>query len=107
MSPATLAQDAAPTPMLLDAMSALNQRAEHVIQRLRASVFAPGEQKVVDLRFTISRTAEMVGRTPEAIRQAELDGRLPTPRIGENGRREGYTLAEVNHMRDEIGRAHV
>lgn len=103
MSPAALAQESAPTPMLLDAMTALNQRAEHVIQRLRASVFAPGEEKVVDLRFTISRTAEMVGRTPEAIRQAELDGRLPQPRIGENGRREGYTLAEVNLMRDVFG----
>lgn len=103
MSPAALAHEAPATPMLLDAMSALNQRAEHVIQRLRASVFAPGEEKQVDLRFTISRTAEMVGRTTEAIRQAELEARLPPPRIGENGRREGYTLAEVNHMRDVFG----
>jgi chromosome partitioning protein len=103
MSSAALAQETAPSPMLLDAMSALNQRAEHVIARLRASVFAPGEVKVVDHRFSITRTAEMVSRTSEAIRQAELDGRLPAPRIGANGRREGYTLAEVNHMRDVFG----
>ena len=103
MPPSVLAQDTAPTPMLLDAMNALNQRAEHVIQRLRASVFAPGAEKVIDLRFPIGRAAEMAGRTPEAVRQAELDGRLPVPRIGENGRREGYTLAEVNHMRDVFG----
>jgi chromosome partitioning protein len=103
MSAVALAQETAPTPMLLDAMSALNQRAEHVISRLRASVFAPGEVKVVDHRFSITRTAEMVSRTSEAIRQAELDGRLPAPRIGANGRREGYTLAEVNHMRDVFG----
>lgn len=93
----------APQPMLLDAMSALNQRAEDVIGRLRASVFAPGETKVVDHRFTISRAAEMVGRTPEAIRQAETDGRLPPPRLGSNGRRDGYTLAEINTMRDVFG----
>jgi chromosome partitioning protein len=103
MTSAALAQEAAPTPMLLDAMTALSQRAENVIGRLRASVFAPGAEKVVDLRFTITRTAEMVGRTSEAIRQAELDGRLPAPRIGDNGRREGYTLAEVNQMRDVFG----
>jgi len=103
MSATALAQDAAPAPMLLNAMSALNNRAEHVISRLRASVFAPGEAKVVDHRFTITRTAEMVGRTSEAIRQAELDGRLPAPRLGANGRREGYTLEEVNHMRDVFG----
>ena len=56
MSATALAQDTAPTPMLLNAMSALNNRAEHVISRLRASVFAPGEVKVVDHRFTITRT---------------------------------------------------
>ncbi len=103
MSATAQAQDFAPTPMLLDSMSALNSRAEHVIARLRASVFAPGAEKVVDHRFAIGRTADMVGRTSEAIRQAELDGRLPTPRLGANGRREGYTLEEVNHMRDVFG----
>lgn len=89
--------------MLLDAMAALNQRAEDVIGRLRATVFAPGSEKIVDLRFTITRAAEMVGRSSEAIRQAEAEGRLPPPRLGANGRREGYTLSEVNHMRDVFG----
>ena len=103
MSLAVAAEDPGASPMLLDALDAINQRAAHVISRLRSSVFAPGEIKVVDHRFSITRTAEMVGRTAEAIRQAELDGRLPPPRIGANGRREGYTLAEVNHMRDVFG----
>jgi len=87
-------------PILLDSLAGLNRRADDVIRRLRASVFAPGEEKLVDLRFTITRTAEMVGRTSEAIRQAEADGRLPAPRLGRTGRREGYSLAEVNQMRD-------
>ncbi|HKT54879.1 MAG TPA: AAA family ATPase [Caulobacteraceae bacterium] len=98
---ARAAQD--PGPVLLDAMTALNQRADDVIERLRATVFAPNHKKVLDLRFSISRAAEMVGRTPEAIRQAEADGRLPPPRMTETGRREGYTLAEVNLMRDAFG----
>ena len=92
----------APT-VLLAAMSALNDRADAVIRRLRATVFAPGEEKVVDLRFSITKAAEMVGRSSEAIRQAEADGRLPAPRLTANGRREGYTLAEVNAMRDLFG----
>ncbi len=83
-------------PVLLDSMVTLNDRAHAVIQRLRATVFAPGEQKVLDLKFTPGRAAEMVGRTTEAIRQAEADGRLPAPRLGPTGRREGYSLAEVN-----------
>ena len=92
----------APT-VLLAAMSALNDRAAAVIRRLRATVFAPGEEKVVDLRFSITKAAEMVGRSSEAIRQAEADGRLPAPRLTANGRREGYTLGEVNAMRDLFG----
>lgn len=90
-------------PILLDTLSALNDRAHEVIRRLRATVFAPGEEKVLDLRFPIGKAAEMVGRTPEAIRQAEADGRLPAPRMTPSGRREGYSLTEINTMRDLFG----
>jgi chromosome partitioning protein len=103
MSPAALAIEVPQGPVLLDAMTALNLRAENVIARLRETVFAPGAEKVVDLRFTITKSAEMVGRSPEAIRQAESEGRLPAPRLGANGRREGYSLSELNHMRDVFG----
>jgi chromosome partitioning protein len=92
-----------PGPMLIDAMSTLNSRAADVIARLRASVFQPNLTKILDQSFTISRTAKMVGRSPEAIRQAEADGRLPAPRISESGRREGYSLQDINHMRDVFG----
>ena len=74
-----------------------------MLERLRASVFAPDAQKTLDLRFTIGKAAEMVGRTTEAIRQAEADGRLPASRKATSGRREGYTLADVNAMRDLFG----
>lgn len=51
-------------------------------------------------RFPITRAAELVGRTPTAIREAEKDGRLPGVDRTATGRRVGYTLAEVNEMRD-------
>ncbi len=54
-------------------------------------------------RFTISRTAELVGRTQAAIRDAEKEGRLPTVARAANGRRVGYTLAEINQMRAVFG----
>ncbi len=103
MAKQALAESTASGPVLLAAMSALSDRAHDVITRLRATVFAPGEQKIVDLRFTVTKAAEMVGRTSEAIRQAEADGRLPAPRLSATGRREGYSLSEVNHMRDVFG----
>ncbi|HVK41204.1 MAG TPA: AAA family ATPase [Phenylobacterium sp.] len=103
MNTTALATEAATGPVLLDALTNLTNRADHVITRLRETVFAPGHEKVVDTRFPISKAAEMVGRTPEAIRQAEAEGRLPPPRMTESGRREGYSLAEVNAMRDLFG----
>ena len=103
MATAALAEAVQTGPVLLDSLSALNKRAEDVIRRLRASVFAPGEHKLVDLRFPITKAAEMIGRTSEAVRQAEADGRLPAPRLGATGRREGYSLGEINHMRDVFG----
>jgi chromosome partitioning protein len=54
-------------------------------------------------RFSISRTAQLVGRTAAAIREAEKDGRLPTVARTESGRRIGYTLAEINQMRAVFG----
>ena len=103
MAIAALAETRPTGPILLDSLVGLNRRADDVIRRLRASVFAPGDEKRVDLKFTITKAAEMVGRTSEAIRQAEADGRLPPPRLGSTGRREGYSLAEINHMRDVFG----
>ena len=103
MPTAALADRTALSPVLLDTMENLNQRAHAVMERLRATVFAPDAQKGLDVRFAVGKAAEMVGRTTEAIRQAEADGRLPAPRMTASGRREGYTLADVNAMRDLFG----
>jgi len=103
MPTAALAEMLSSEPVLFETMQGLNERAHAVLERLRASVFAPDAQKTLDLRFTIGKAAEMVGRTTEAIRQAEADGRLPAPRMAASGRREGYTLADVNAMRDLFG----
>jgi chromosome partitioning protein len=54
-------------------------------------------------RFPITRTAELVGRTGAAIREAEKEGRLPGVERTASGRRVGYTLAEINQMRGVFG----
>jgi len=103
MPNAAVAERTSPTPVLFETMEGLNQRAHAVMERLRATVFAPDAQKTLDERFTIGKAGEMVGRTPEAIRQAEADGRLPAPRMTATGRREGYHLTDINAMRDLFG----
>ena len=74
-----------------------------VIERLRETVFAPGGVKKLTRRFTISEASRMVGRSTTSIRQAEEGGRLPAPEKGVKGRRSGYALGEVNHMREVFG----
>ena len=91
-------------PVTLVELSLLTRRAATVIERLRERVFAPNAEKRLDIRFNVRTAAEMVGRTEKAIRDAEADGRLPEPdKDTETGRRNGYTLAQVNKMRDAFG----
>ncbi|KIN77200.1 AAA family ATPase [Sulfitobacter mediterraneus] len=91
-------------PVTLTELAHLSDRASTVIERLRERVFAPGASKSLDLRFNVRRAAEMVGRSDKLIRDAEADGRLPPPdKDPANGRRSGYSLAQVNTMRDVFG----
>ena len=88
----------------LTELTQLTSRASTVIQRLRERVFSPGNEKQLNLRFNVRTAAEMVGRTEKAIRDAEGDGRLQEPdKDPETKRRTGYTLGQVNQMRDVFG----
>ena len=87
----------------IDEIRAIEAASYSVIERLRETVFAPGGVKTLTRRFTISDAARMVGRSTTSIRQAEEGGRLPAPAKGEKGRRSGYTLEEVNRMREVFG----
>lgn len=91
-------------PVTLSVLTLLTRRAATVIERLRERVFAPNSEKRLDIRFNVRTAAEMVGRTEKAIRDAEADGRLSEPdKDAETGRRTGYTLAQVNKMREVFG----
>lgn len=80
----------------------LYERSLDVLGSLRNSSHAAGEGRQAP-RFPITKASEMVGRTAAAIREAEKDGRLPAVERTTSGRRVGYTLAEINHMREVFG----
>ncbi|WP_158800913.1 AAA family ATPase [Acidisoma sp. L85] len=88
-------------------VESLYNRSIDVVAKLRARGDAsdegsePGTRRAP--RFSITRTAELVGRTGAAIREAEKDGRLPGVARTNTGRRIGYTLEEVNDMRRVFG----
>jgi chromosome partitioning protein len=91
-------------PVGLTELTLLTRRAATVIERLRERVFAPNAEKRLDIRFNVRTAAEMAGRTEKAIRDAEADGRLPEPdKDSDTGRRTGYSLSQVNKMREVFG----
>ena len=70
-------------------VSQLARRASAVVQNLRDSARAARSGERREPLFSISEAAELVGRTPAAIRDAEKDGRLPEPPRTETNRRVG------------------
>lgn len=95
-----IGQDTRPESDTVHAIGGLYGRSLKVLESIRDRAHAAKREPP---RFSITRTAELVGRTTAAIREAERDGRLPQVPRTEKGRRVGYTLAEVNHMREVFG----
>ena len=87
----------------LNEIREIEDRSYAIIEKLRDRVFEPDRTKRLGLRFNIGTTAEMIGRTTTAIRDAEKAGRLPLPALDERKRRLGYTLDEINAMRKLFG----
>jgi chromosome partitioning protein len=84
-------------------VATLAKRTSSVLERLRDSARSARADDRREPTFPIGKAAELVGRTPAAIRDAEKDGRLPPPPRTENNRRVGYTLAQLNDMRGLFG----
>jgi chromosome partitioning protein len=87
----------------LVSVATLAARTSSVLEKLRDSARSARADDRREPTFTISKAAELVNRTPAAIRDAEKDGRLPEPSRGDNNRRERYTLAQLNDMRGVFG----
>lgn len=84
-------------------VSGLAERSSAVLERLRSTARSARAEERREPTFPIGRAAELVSRTTAAIREAESDGRLVSPTRGENNRRLGYTLAQLNDMRGTFG----
>jgi chromosome partitioning protein len=72
---------------------------ERMIERLRRKAFLPENRKGLNIRFGIAEVAQLLGCSTNRIRMAEEDGRLPAPPASGSGRRLGYTVDELLHMR--------
>lgn len=84
----------------LEQLGDLVNRAE----KLQLQIHESGKQQVPPkseaVRYGLREATDLIGRSTQAIRDAEADGRLPKPELGNNGRRLGFTLADINRARD-------
>jgi len=87
----------------LVSVATLAGRTSSVLEKLRDSARSARADDRREPTFSIGKAAELVNRTPAAIRDAEKDGRLPEPLRTDNNRRERYTLAQLNDMRGVFG----
>lgn len=78
-------------------------RIQGVRDRLKDYNLAPDHVKRDTRLYAMREAAELVGRSDQTIRDAEAEGKLSTPEIGRNGKRIGYTLAQINCARDVLG----
>jgi len=81
----------------------LAEAGERMIERLRRKAFLPDSRKGLNVRIGIADAAQLLDCSTNRIRMAEDDGRLPPPPASETGRRLGYSIAELLHMRDVLG----
>ncbi|ENL5392523.1 plasmid-partitioning protein SopA [Salmonella enterica] len=64
------------------------------------------EARTITRRWGITEAAELIGVTPQTIRNAEESGKLPPADTVVRGRvpqRAGYTIGQINDMRDHFG----
>lgn len=87
----------------LEVIQRMLDRSLRVQSTLNREAFKPNRQKTNTRRWSITEAAELVGRTQQALRDAEASGRLQPPELGENNRRLGYTLQDLNRMRELFG----
>ncbi|MDO6489269.1 AAA family ATPase [Colwellia sp. 6_MG-2023] len=82
-------------------INALNN-SQHLAKLVEQKQFGSSnyEDRVIKRRWGVGDAAKLVGISKTAIDKAETNGRLPPPELGENGRRIGYSIYQINEMRE-------
>ncbi|GGY51026.1 AAA family ATPase [Parvularcula lutaonensis] len=95
-------QQNTPGVATLDTISRLVNTADGIIGSMR-DVADDRVAETGPRRYRLTEAAQLVGRSVDAIRRAEAAGDLPKPELRASGQRAGYTLHEVNRMREHFG----
>ena len=95
-------QDQGPTSATLESIRKLVNTADGIIGSMRDLAEDRGAESG-PRRYRLTEAAQLVGRSVDAIRRAEASGALPKPALRESGQRLGYSLSDVNRMREHFG----
>ncbi len=87
----------------IEMVADLIEKTRDLSRAFRDTNFSPDSIKHDIKRYNMKEAAELVGRSHQAIRDAEADNRLPAPELGSNGRRLGFTLSQINGIREVFG----
>ena len=87
----------------IDALTDVRDRLTRLVRALHTENLANEPKKTDPKRYTMREVETLVQRSYRAIRDAELSGKLPAPKLGPNKRRLGYTLADINRARELFG----
>jgi len=85
----------------LEAIGRIADESERIIARLQSlpqELDPPGQN--TGRGYTITEVARMLNKSSESIRKAEKLGKLEAPQKKDNGRREPYSLKQINAMRE-------
>jgi len=82
----------------------LFKKSQNAIAKIQSDGFSPDGVKRNTRLYSINEATELLDLSDSAIRKAEKEGRLPTPEKGANGRRLGFTLSELHHLRTVFGK---
>lgn len=87
----------------VERIAELADAGERMIERLRQKAFLPEARKALTVRYGIAEVAALLGCSTNRIRMAEEDGRLPAQPVDGSGRRRGYSIEDIQHMREVLG----
>lgn len=83
------------------------QRGEDFLSLLAEMGFSPNQNKIMERTFSIKETEKMVGKTTKTIAKLYADDAPDkdffTPAKYPSGRAAGFTLEQINAMRDHFG----
>ncbi len=76
---------------------------EDILATLEEMGKSPNNTKVFERRFSVNEASEMTGRSRVTLSRAEKEGIIAPEKIKDSNRTAGYTLEQINKLRDHFG----